>query len=236
MRTLLFAISGPLAGRHLARRVPYFVRNAHKHWWIIRVCAGNGDLRKHRNNRYPQTAALFPAAPGQTERPVRLQFMAGQVGLYIDVAYSLQRPDSKRPQALKSRVARAKRGESTPTALQTAPKSLRLSGLSSFDSRRSTSLQNIAIIAIFEPTSPRRVALGYTERPARVQFMLGRVELYSDDLNACQRPDSKRPQALKSRVARAKRCGSRTAAAKRCGSGHCPPRAKRKRHSRHGET
>ena len=123
MRTLLFAISGPLAGRHLARRIPYFVRNAHRHWWIIRVCAGNGDLRKHRNNRHPQTAALFPAAPGQTERPVRLQFMAGQVGLYIDVAYSLQRPDAKRPQALKSRVARAKRGESTPTALQTAPRS-----------------------------------------------------------------------------------------------------------------
>ena len=31
--------------------------------------------------------------------------MAGRVGLYIDVTYSLQRPDSKRPQALKSRVA-----------------------------------------------------------------------------------------------------------------------------------
>ena len=43
--------------------------------------------------------------------------------------------------------------------------------------------------------------------------MLGRVGLYSDDLNACQRPDSKRPQALKSRVARAKRCVSE----------HCPP-------------
>ena len=49
---------------------------------------------------HPRRAAL-----GYTERPVRLQFMAGQVGLYIDVAYSLQRPDAKRPQALKSRVA-----------------------------------------------------------------------------------------------------------------------------------
>ena len=76
-----------------------------------------------------------------------------------------------------------------------------LSGLSSFDSRQSSALPNIAITAILEPTRPRPAAPGYTERPARVQFMLGRVGLYSDDLNACQRPDSKRPQALKSRVA-----------------------------------
>ena len=86
-----------------------------------------------------------------------------------------------------------------------------LSGLSSCGSRQSTSLPNLAITAILEPTRPRPAAPGYTERPARVQFMLGRVGLYSDDLNACQRPDSKRPQALKSRVACAKRCGSRTA-------------------------
>ena len=100
-----------------------------------------------------------------------------------------------------------------------------LSGLSSFDSRQSTSLPNLAITAILEPTRPRPAAPGYTERPARVQFMLGRVGLYSDDLNACQRPDSKRPQALKSRVACAKRCGCRHCrpCAKRCGSGHCPP-------------
>ena len=52
----------------------------------------------------------------------------------------------------------------------------------------------------------RRIAApGYTERPARVQFMLGRVGLYSKVIYSCERPDSKRPQALKNRVARAKR-------------------------------
>ena len=43
--------------------------------------------------------------PGDTERPVRLQFMAGRVGLYSDVIYTLKRPDSSRPQAARSRVA-----------------------------------------------------------------------------------------------------------------------------------
>ena len=50
-----------------------------------------------------------------------------------------------------------------------------------------------------------------TERLDRLQFMAGQVGLHGDDLNACQRPDSKRPQALKSRVACAKRRGNRTA-------------------------
>ena len=55
-------------------------------------------------------------------------------------------------------------------------------------------------------------SLRYTERPARVQFMLGQVGLYSDDTNTHNRPDSSRPQAARSRVACAKRRGSRTAA------------------------
>ena len=41
---------------------------------------------------------------GYMERPDRLQFMAGQVGLYKDVINTLNRPDSSRPQAAKSRV------------------------------------------------------------------------------------------------------------------------------------
>ena len=44
-----------------------------------------------------------------------------------------------------------------------------------------------------------------TERPGRVQFMLGRVVLYSDDTYTLKRPDSSRPQAARSRVACAKR-------------------------------
>ena len=60
-------------------------------------------------------------------------------------------------------------------------------------------------------------SLGYTERPARVQFMLGRVGLYRDVICTHNRSDSSRPQAVWSRVARAKRCGR----------GHCPPCAKR---------
>ena len=143
------------------------------------------------------------------------------------------------------------RGERWGCAPQTAPKSLRLSGLSSWGSRQSTFLRkpisfamfsagntlglrapdcakesltlwtlflgfaaeyllpNLAIIAIFESTHPGPAALGYTERPARVQFMLGRVGLYSDVTYSLQRPDSKRPQALKSRVACAKRSACR---------------------------
>ena len=50
-----------------------------------------------------------PAILGYAERPCRLQFMAGRVGLYIDVIYTHQPPDSSRPQAAKSRVACAKR-------------------------------------------------------------------------------------------------------------------------------
>ena len=90
-----------------------------------------------------------------------------------------------------------------------APKSHWLSGLSSFDSRQSAFLHNTAIIAISEQPHSRCAALGYTERPCRVQFMLGRVGLYSDDSYCIKRPDSKRPQALKSRVARAERSGCR---------------------------
>ena len=45
--------------------------------------------------------------------------------------------------------------------------------------------------------------------------MLGQVGLYSDVIYAYQRPDSKRSQALKSRVARAKRCGCGSAATER---------------------
>ncbi len=48
-------------------------------------------------------------SPGYTERPARVQFMLGRVGLYIDVTYTRQRPDSSRPQAARSRVACAKR-------------------------------------------------------------------------------------------------------------------------------
>ena len=47
----------------------------------------------------------------------------------------------------------------------------------------------------------RRAVLGYMESPGRVQFMLGRVGLYSDDFNMHNRPDSSRPQAARSRVA-----------------------------------
>ena len=68
--------------------------------------------------------------------------------------------------------------------------------------------QNDAKAALWP--SPR-----YTERPVRLQFMLGQVGLYSDDINTHNRPDSSRPQAAWSRVARAKRCGR----------GHCPLRS-----------
>ena len=51
-----------------------------------------------------------------TERPVRLQFMAGRVGLYRDVIYTHKRPDSSRPQAARSRVACAKRRGSRTAA------------------------------------------------------------------------------------------------------------------------
>ena len=64
------------------------------------------------------------------------------------------------------------------------------------DCTQSTSKQ------ILSPPSP-----GYTERPARVQFMLGRVGLYEYHTYTHQRPDSSRPQAARSRVACAKRCG-----------------------------
>ena len=44
-------------------------------------------------------------------------------------------------------------------------------------------------------------SLGYTERLARVRFMLGQVGLYSDDTYKLKRPDSSRPAAAaKSRV------------------------------------
>ena len=70
---------------------------------------GKVPLAKLRNNRHPRITAPTPAAPGYTERPARVQFMLGRVGLYIDAICYINRPDSKRPQALKSRVVRAKR-------------------------------------------------------------------------------------------------------------------------------
>ena len=48
-------------------------------------------------------------------------------------------------------------------------------------------LPNITITAIPELPHSRIAALGYTERPARVQFMLGRVGLYSDHINTHNR-------------------------------------------------
>ena len=116
-------------------------------------------------------------------------------------------------------------GSRTAAAPKPAPKSQKwkphcgLSGLSSCGWRQSTALPNIAITAILEPTRPRPAAPGYTERPARVQFMLGRVGLYKYHTNTLQRPDSSRPQAAWSRVACAKRCGCRhrRPCAKRCG-------------------
>ena len=50
---------------------------------------------------------------------------------------------------------------------------------------------------------------GYTERPAELQFMVRRVGLYSDAIYTHDRPDSSRPQAARSRVACAERCGCR---------------------------
>ena len=46
--------------------------------------------------------------------------------------------------------------------------------------------------------------------------MAGRVVLYKDVTCSLNRPDSSRPQAARSRVVCAKRCGSRTAAAPDC--------------------
>ena len=101
------------------------------------------------------------------------------------------------------------RGVCWGCASRTAPKSR---WLSSLDSQQSTFLQSLAIIAIPEQPRPRPAILGYTERPCRLQFMAGRVGLYSDVIYAYQRPDSSRFQAAQSRVA----------CAKRSGRGHCP--------------
>ena len=87
----------------------------------------------------------------------------------------------------------------------------------------STSLPNATITAISELPCSRPATLGYTERPARVQFMLGQVGLYIDVIYAHQRLESKRPQALKSRVACAERCGSRTAVSAGCKSNPAAP-------------
>ena len=99
------------------------------------------------------------------------------------------------------------RGERWGCAPQTAPKSHWLSGLSSFDSRQSTFLQNPAITAIPESPHSHCATPGYTERPARLQFMVGQVGLYEYPINTLNRPDSSRPQAARSRVACAKQCG-----------------------------
>ena len=113
------------------------------------------------------------------ERPGRIQFMLGRVVLYSDHINAHKRPDSSRPQAARSRVATRVSGEEAGTARHcSAP-----------------------IINIAANGDNRRAVLGYMERPGRVQFMLGRVGLYSDHINAHNRPDSSRPQAARSRVA-----------------------------------
>ena len=62
------------------------------------------------NNRHHRTRShIPPPSPGYTERPARVQFMLGRVGLYEYHTYTHQRPDSSRPQAARSRVACAKR-------------------------------------------------------------------------------------------------------------------------------
>ena len=112
--------------------------------------------------------------------------MLGRVVLYEYHINSLKRPDSKRPQALKSRV----------------------------DTREAEWKPHCGREAERKRHSGRPAIPAYTERPARVQFMLGRVALYEYHINSLKRPDSKRPAAaLKSRVVCAKRRGSRTAAA-----------------------
>ena len=62
-----------------------------------------------------------------------------------------------------------------------------LPGLSSFDSRQSISLSNLAITAILELSLLRPATLGYMERPARLQFMVGQVGLYSNHINTHNR-------------------------------------------------
>ena len=97
-----------------------------------------------------------------------------------------------------------------------------LPGLSSFDSRQSTFLQNLAITAIPELPHPHPAVLGYMERPARLQFMVGQVGLYSTKFSCFARqqvdpaPPASRPQAARKmwkrhcrRVARAKRSDCR---------------------------
>ena len=170
---------------------------------------------------------LHPAKPRYTERLDRLQFMAGQVGLYSDHINPRQRPDSKRPQALKKmwnrhgrRVACAKRCGCRTAARRDLPESNLCSGKSGCIAMISTRT-NVQTRA-----APKRRGVGlharsgvdaalrppeYTERPARLQFMAGMVGLYNKHTNTHQRPDSKRSQALKSRVA----------CAKRSGRGHC---------------
>ena len=62
-------------------------------------------------------------------------------------------------------------------------------------------------------TAPTPVAPGYTERPARVQFMLGRVGLCSDHINTHNR----RPARLQFMVGQVVyHCAAAS------GSGHCP--------------
>ena len=116
---------------------------------------------------------------------------------------------------------------------QPAPKSrmwkrhCRLSGLSSRCGGvvlvRTHILAKSANAPISAPTLAKP---GYTERPARVQFMLGRVGLYSTKFSCIARQQvepalpASRPQAARSRVACAKRSGCRHCrpCAKRCGS------------------
>ena len=79
-------------------------------------------------------------------------------------------------------------------------------------------LANLAITAILELPHARPAALGYTERPARLQFMVGQVGLYTTNISCFARQQvepalpASRPQAARSRVACAKRRGCRTAA------------------------
>ena len=148
--------------------------------------------------------------------------MLGRVGLYGDDLNACQRPDSKRPQALKSRVARAKRcGCGSAAAKRCGGRTA-----ASLDSlhliRHKVPLTNLAITAIPELSHPRPAALGYTERPARVQFMLGRVGLYIDVTYSLYRRLAKLQFMVWQVVLHcAAASGSRTAAAKRCVKAHC---------------
>ena len=121
------------------------------------------------------------------------------------------------------------RGERWGCAPQTAPKSHWLSGLSSFDLRRRCKSNAMPFRnskgLLF--AHPRPATLGYTERPARLQFMVGQVGLYSTKFSCIARQQvepalpASRPQAARKMW---KRHCCRVARAKRFSRGHCPLR------------